>query len=123
MTNTCNAGEKSWIGTRNRKKILNKNQETSIMYGFNNNVSIFGSLTARNVPYEHQMLIIGETGYTGTLHNNSVNLEVNSKKESVFRQSKLLMVGFSVVVCCAEILRIFHLCAACFCPQRSCTPW
>ena len=67
MTNACNAGEKSWIGTWNRKKILNKNQETSIMYGFNNNVSIFGSLTVRNVPYECQMLIIGETGYTGTL--------------------------------------------------------
>lgn len=68
MAHTCNVGgEKSWIGTWNRKKILNKNQGTSIMYGFNNNVSILGSLTVRNVPYELQMLRIGETGYTGTL--------------------------------------------------------
>lgn len=67
MTNTSNGGEKSRIGTWYRTKILNKNQETSIMYGFNNGVSIFGSLTVRNVPYECQMLIIGETGYIGTL--------------------------------------------------------
>ena len=60
-------GEKSWIGTWNRKKILNKNQGTSIIYGFNNNVSILGSLTVKNVPYELQMLRIGEIGYTGTL--------------------------------------------------------
>ena len=48
---------KQWWGevldrSLNRTKIVNKNQETSIMYGFNNGVSIFGSLTVRNVPYE-----------------------------------------------------------------------
>lgn len=122
MAHTCNVGGEVLDRNPGTEKDIKQNQGTSIMYGFNNNVSILGSLTVRNVPYELQMLRIGETGYTGTsLHNNSVNLKVNSKKESVFRQSKLLM-WLGLVWQCA-VLRFldFYLLQPAL-PQRSCTP-